>query len=294
MKMKHIYMINRYICRGRTDEITGRIRKACEDTRQDYVIEISDTPGESKACALRYRDSGYVITGVGGDGTINHLVNDFAGSDTILSFIPFGTGNDFFHGCREKLKDGINVSDIVRINDRYFINCACFGIDADIANDETFIHNRLIPRSMQFNAAAVSHFLTWRGGRHLRLEFNQETIEQDVTTVVSSNSRYYGGGYNIAPDSRIDDGLMDVCIADHLRKLNMARTILSMKNAGHLNNPAVRFIRTEKLVVNSDRPFAANIDGEPLVSDRFELEVVPGGCRIWFDRSFLKKCQVRL
>lgn len=290
--MRHIYMINRFHLLDKTDEISNRIRKACEDTGQEYVIEINKTPEESTACVLRYKDSGSVLTCVGGDGTINHLVNDVAGSDTVISFIPFGTGNDFFHACSERLKDGISVSDTVRINDRFFINAACFGIDADIANDEAFIHNRLIPRSMRFNAAAVYHFLTWKKGRHLRLEFDSEIIEKDFITVVASNSRYYGGGYNIAPDSRNDDGVMTVCIADHLKKLNMARTILSMKHAGHLNNPAVRIVRIKNLVISSDRPFAANIDGERLVSDRFELELLPKSCRIWFDRAFLQKCHV--
>ena len=107
--------------------------------------------------------------------------------------------------------------------------------------------------------------------------------------MVAANSNYYGGGYRISPESDIRDGRMEVYLVDALPKVNMARTILSIKKAGHLQNPALRLIRTGKLTISADEPFGANIDGEELIGDRFELEIIPKGMRLFFDHRFIEQ-----
>ena len=123
---------------------------------------------------------------------------------------------------------------------------------------------------MRYDAGVVYYFLTYKG-RKLKIEVNDRTIEKDVTTVVVANSNYYGGGYKVAPNSVINDGQMEVYIVDKLNKIKMANIILSMKDAGHLNNPALEVINTDRLLISADKPFKANIDGEALLSDRFEI-----------------------
>ena len=290
--MKYIYIVNRFKLGDKCDEIIRKLQRASKAFHRTYEIDIHDTIEDAKAAAARYKDMECVITAIGGDGSINLLLNELVGTKNILAYIPFGTGNDFFRANMETLEDGIYDVDIVRINDRYCINAACFGIDAEIANDEKFIHNRFIPQSMRFNAAVVYHFLTYRKGRHLKIVCEGEIVEKDYTTVVAANSQYYGGGYHISPGSKIDDGVMEVYLVDQLRKIQMARIILSMKNAGHLHHPALKMIRTGKLIITSDQPFAANIDGEPLLSDRFELELVPKGIRMEFNKAFIDQVRI--
>ena len=167
--MKYIYLVNRFHLGNKTDEVIHRLEEASEVLGRDYAVDVCETVEEARAVSEKYKDTEYVITAVGGDGTINYLVNALAGTGNILSFVPYGTGNDFFHTCMETLDDGIHEVDIVRVNDRYYINTICFGVDADIANDERFIHNRLIPRQLRFHAAAFYHFLTHKKGRRLKI-----------------------------------------------------------------------------------------------------------------------------
>lgn len=287
--MKYIYFVNRFSLRDETDAVMKRIKSASEEFHRDYTIEVSGS-AEEAVCAIRkYRDAGAVLTAVGGDGAIHHLLNGIVGTNNILSFVPCGTGNDFSRTCLETLEDGIHEIDLIRVNDRYCINTVCFGIDADIANDESFIHNRLIPRSMRFNAGVAWHFLTYGKGRVLTVECGKKTISRPFTTIVAANGRYYGSGYKVSPESLPDDGRMEVFLINRLKKLKMARLILSMKNAGHLNDPALHFIRTKKMVISSSRPVCANLDGEPLEASRFELELVPHGVRLEFDRGFMER-----
>ncbi|MDO5133582.1 MAG: diacylglycerol kinase family protein [Eubacteriales bacterium] len=353
--MKYIYFINRFSLRENTNAVITGLKTASEEFHRDYQIEVSDTPEEAVRAIRRYRDGEAVLTAVGGDGSIHHLLNGLAGTKNILSFVPFGTGNDFFRTCMEAYgsnntgseetdtgipgskqvnsgKSGskeaevraagsesdikaagsegaetgasgtneayleesegcIHEIDLIRINDRYSINTICFGIDADIANDETFIHNRLIPRSMRFNAGVVYHFLTFGKGRLLKVKCGEETFTKRFTTVIAANGRYYGCGYRVSPGSSLEDGVMDVYLIDRVRKIKMARLILSMKNAGHLKDPALRLLRTGKLTISSPVPILANVDGEPLPASRFVLELVPKGARLEFDRRFIERAR---
>ena len=144
---------------------------------------------------------------------------------------------------------------------------------------------------MRFNAGVIGHFLRYKRGRRLRIESNGEVREGNFATVIAANCRYYGSGYHVSPHSSLDDGMMDVLEAGPLPKLRMARLILKMKKARHLDSPDLKIYETDRLVVSSAVPFKANIDGEPLLGDRFELEMVPRAIRLDFNRDLIMRCR---
>ena len=286
--MKYLYIVNRFYFKEKTDEIIDRLKKVSDKTGREYEIIVNDTVADALKNKELFKDSECIVTALGGDGSVNLILNAIVDTKNILAYIPIGTGNDFYRANSEDLENGLHEVDLIRINDRYCINITCFGIDADIANDERFIHNKLIPESMRYNAAVVYHFLIYKG-RHMKVECNGETIEGDFTTIVVANSKYYGSGYKVSPFSKIDDGLMEVYLVDKLNKPSMARVITSMKDASHLKNKAVRSLQTDKLVISAEEPFEANIDGEILKSDRFEIAIVPKKIRLDFDADFIRQ-----
>ena len=286
--MKYIYIINQFHLKEKAPLLIEKLETVSKQLHRDYEICVNATPKDVKKTLSAFKDSENIITCVGGDGSINLLLNDLIGTKNILSFIPQGTGNDFYHYCKDNLSDGFHDVDIIRINDRYFINVACFGIDADIANDDNFIHNRFIPRSMRYNAGVVYYFLTYRA-RAMKIKVNDQLIEKDFTTVVAGNAQYYGNGYHVTPNGDVKDGVMEVLLADKVNKAAMAKLILSMKDSSHLKNPAVQIFSCRKLEVSADQPFQANIDGEPLKASHFELEVLPKGFRIYLDYDFINR-----
>ena len=285
--MKYIYILNRFNLKNKSEKMIKKLRETSEKHERDYQIIINENPEDAKNCTNQFQDTEYIITSIGGDGSINLLLNDLIHTKNILSFIPYGTGNDFYRFCKEKLNDGIHEVDIVKINERYFINVACFGIDADIANDDSFIHNPLIPSSMRYNAGVVYYFLSYHP-RHLKIEVDDQIIDKKVTTAVIGNAQYYGGGYHVSPYGDIKDGFLELIVADKLNKIAMAKVILSMKDAGHLKPPAVSSYKTKRIVISCKEKVNANIDGEALEADRFEIEVLPKAFKIDFDNSFIE------
>lgn len=288
----YVYLVNKFNLKEDTDEMIRRLKEVSEEFRRDYEIIINETPEDAAAVIPRFKDTEYVITAIGGDGSINRLLNNLVGTRNILSFIPAGTGNDFARACMQNMENGVHPVDLIRVNDRYCINVACFGIDADIANDDTFIHNKYIPRAMRFNAGVLHHFLHHKKGRLLKVSCKGRSEVRHFTTVIAANNQYYGCGYHVSPGSRIDDGMMDVFLARSLKKIKMALLILSMKHAGHMHSPSLKILRLKKMTISAPVPFKANIDGEPLSGRHFVLEVVPKAIRIDFDREFIERVRL--
>ena len=291
--MKYIYLVNRFIYKEKTEMLINCLDEVSRQFNRDYEIVINDDLKSAKENARKFKDNQYIITSIGGDGAINLLLNDIVHTNNILSYIPMGTGNDFYRSNLDDLKDGIHDVDVVKINDYYYINIACFGMDADIANDDRFIHNKYIPKSMRYNVGLVYYYFTYKP-KNLSVIINDQTIKQDITSVVVANAKYYGGGYHVAPNSKIDDGLLEVYVVDKLNKLQMADIILSIQSGKHLKNPALKSFTAKKLSILSDQPINANMDGEDILADRFDIEIIPKAIKLDINFNFINEIHKKI
>lgn len=285
--MKYVFLVNQFSLKDETEGVIERIKIICEKLNQsNYVIEVNSLSESTEDILARYKNSKDIIFAIGGDGTINRVLNGIVGTENTLGFIPYGTGNDFYRYQKEQGIDGFEKIDLVRINDKYFINVACFGIDADIANEDDIIHSNWIPKSQRYNVGVLYHFLKYKA-RRMQVLIDGEEIAKEFTTIAVCNAKYYGGGYKIGPNSDLKDGVIEVYLVDKLNKINMARLILSMKDAGHEKSSKVRKITTKSLSISSDTPVSCNIDGEALTASNFEIEVIPGGIDIYYNQELI-------
>ena len=286
--MRYVFLINSFSIKNDVDKLIDSISKACEELELDYKIEVNSPNKSTEKILDSYKLDNSVIIAVGGDGTINRVLNKLVGTKNVLGYIPYGTGNDFYRTNKELLEQGINNIDLIRINHRYFINVACFGIDADIANNEDIIHSKLIPKSQRYNASIVKNFLNYKP-RHLTIYADGERYEGDYTTVALCNARYYGGGYKIGTNALLDDGLIDVYMADKMPKLEMAKLILGMKKGKHENHPLLKVVKAKKLFINSKESITCNIDGDKLSDRCFDVEVIPNGISVYYNQELIDK-----
>jgi len=285
--MKYIFILNSF---GKRDikNLYRKIQVVAQSLNLNYCIEVNSSNLSTEDILKKYKSTRNIIVAVGGDGMINKVLNGIVDTNNLLSYIPYGTGNDFHKTVKEILPYGRSSIDLVQINDKYFINIACFGIDADIANDDTFIHNEFIPRKLRYNAGVIYHFLKYEA-RNIEIAFDEKIIEDYYTTVVVCNSRYYGGGYKISPSSILNDGLLEVYLVKELDKLNMAKTILSMKDGSHENSPYIKKVLAERLTISSKLPISSNIDGEILTAKEFKIEVHPKEIEIFNNQELIEK-----
>ena len=283
--MKYIFVINSYTLKDEINEVIHRIKDFCVKNNMEFEVEINNEDNSTEDIVKKYKKCGYTIVAVGGDGMINRVLNTLVGTNNTLGFIPCGTGNDFYRSVSKEMKNEIEECDVIKINDRYFINVACFGIDADVANNKGLIKSKIIPKSQRYNVSVINSFLKYEP-RHFILKINNEEIEGDFATVAVCNGGYYGSGYNISPNFKVNNGLIDVYALEDDNKFNIMKMILSMKKGKHEKYKKVHKFQTNRLTIISNKEINSNIDGEELESKKFNIEV-KGKIKIYINKELI-------
>ena len=283
--MKYIFVINSFTLKDEINEVIHRIKDFCVKNNMEFEVEINNEDNSTEDIVKKYKKCGYTIVAVGGDGMINRVLNALVGTNNTLGFIPCGTGNDFYRSVSKEMKNEIEECDVIKIDDRYFINVACFGIDADVANNKGLIKSKIIPKSQRYNVSVINSFLKYEP-RHFILKINNEEIEGDFATVAVCNGGYYGSGYNISPNFKLNNGLIDVYAVEDDNKFNIMKMILSMKKGKHEKYKKVHKFQTNRLTIISNKEINSNIDGEELESKKFNIEV-KGKIKIYINKELI-------
>ena len=286
--MKYIFLVNSFSLKSKTNKIVSVLNDVVNELGMKYVIEVNSENYSTEDILNKYRNKKYTIICLGGDGTINRTLNGIVGTKNILGYIPFGTGNDFYRTNKELLKSGNNKIDLIKINDKYFINVACFGIDADIANTDNIIHSKFIPKTARYNLSIISNFLKYKP-RYFKVIVDDKEYNNYYSTIVVCNAKYYGGGYKINPKANLNDGIFELYLVSKVNKLKMAKLILSTKSGNHINNNNIRIIGSDKLILESDDVVNANIDGDIISSDRFNIELIKSGIEVYYNQELIDK-----
>ena len=162
---------------------------------------------------------------VGGDGSINSVMQGLVNTDHQLSVIPLGTGNDFVRMMHDEsdpvkcLKKSLNGTieriDTIQVNDRYFVNTACFGVDSIIANH---VHDTpnipLVPQSKSYIVGILQHVFKYDYAPIAIYENGKELFNGPATLCTLNNGRFYGGGFEITPVADYKDGYMNIVLYD--------------------------------------------------------------------------------
>ncbi|MDX1650019.1 MAG: diacylglycerol kinase family lipid kinase, partial [Myxococcota bacterium] len=97
----------------------------------------------------------------------------------------------------------------------------------------------------------------------------------------AANGRYFGGGMRIAPDARLDDGLLDAVVVPDRPALRALRQLPRLYRGTHLGLDGVVHARGRVLEVDAEAGAARlEVDGEPLGAAPVRIEVLPGALRL--------------
>lgn len=127
---------------------------------------------------------------------------------------------------------------------------ACFGIDADIANDKGVRSNNILLKKYKYIISLLKNFYKYKP-KEFMININGKKIKSKFTTIAICNGMYYGRGFNIGPNSLINNDYIDVYIINELDKLNMFKLILKMKKGKHEHSKYVKKFSVKNLTIKS-------------------------------------------
>ena len=262
----HVFIINSKAGKKNFNLISEVINEYCITVGVNYSIRcVYDKEDTCKIIdEYKLRDD-VVVYSVGGDGTLNQIINCIANTKLRLNVVPAGTGNDFYKSLIDFKNNKI---DLGKVNDKYFINVASFGIDAEIANTANILKEKNIKSDLVYPIGIFSNFFTYNA-----LNININNLNKLITILTICNGRFYGGKFNIAPEASLDDGMFDVCEVQKINKLNNLKLILKLIKAKHITDNNLSFYRTDSIKVESNNDLICNLDGEIIKGKNFDFSI---------------------
>jgi YegS/Rv2252/BmrU family lipid kinase len=281
---------------------TGRRWPAIEGKLRSLLppfdVAFSERPLHATAIAREATGRYGCIALVGGDGTVNEVVNGLVAddrplrADLTLGIIPRGTGADFvrtlgiprdLEGAAERLAMGkVREIDVGKVRYRspdgseavrYFLNEGEIGMGA-AASDRVNRSSKRLGGRLSFLRATLITALSYRP--HLvNLSLDGAPAQQMLlTNVWLANGQYSGGGIHMAPRARLDDGLLDVVCIGSLSRLQTVIFLPKLRSGAFIDLPQVTYLTARRIEAESEVPVLIEVEGEAIGSLPATFELI--------------------
>ncbi|NUN08541.1 MAG: diacylglycerol kinase family lipid kinase [Ignavibacteriaceae bacterium] len=248
--------------------------------------------GDARQFADKLKETpGLLFIVLGGDGTINEVINGLGEkSKVIFTVLPIGSGNDF---CKtagysrdiDQLIERISNPVIRPIDsgllqftsksqqfslNRYFVSSSGLGFDglvAKISNRKSILKGILLYLSSVI--VALGRF------KPVEIEalIDEETIRGKKFLVSLGNGKTSGGGFLLTPEAELDDGLLDVCIADDISNFRVFTLLPKAINGSHIREKEIYYAKFSKMELKIKTGFIIHYDGEVMECEPGILKV---------------------
>lgn len=296
--MKFVFVINPVAGNDDKAKIFSRIKSTFRQIDDEMIIEETHARGDAKRIAMEYSEKygkDCVIVSCGGDGTVHEITNGLAGTDTPVMILPLGTGNDFakkLYGTKKinvenviksfglysgKIKYDVKPIDVIDYNGEKGVNVMSFGLDTRVETIGRRIAGRFSFLGHQAYNIAVLPVLLQPIHYNISFEINcvdrdtgeeyiLKEIDKDYALFAICNASYYGGGFCPAPNSVLDDGLLDVALFDGM-SLADAIPLVPKYSSGKANQETSKFctnafVTGGRIWMEDGSSLMGNCDGE--------------------------------
>ena len=278
MKSKNLIISNPLAGTKNNSKVVDRLLAALAPTQTDTRLCETKFRGHGEILAKDASVDGIsTIIALGGDGTINEVVNGIKLSDSNrkqpnLCILPVGRCNNFAKSLNISNDVSLLVNlltskstrtvDLGKIGERYFLTVAAFGFDAQVAE---YVDAGYHPKFLKGTFAYLYGFIATLPGyvsKNVMLSGDFGSLEMPVFLVAIANTSTYGGGFNIAPGATPFDGILNLCIVKHVSKLEVLKVLPLVFAGKHTSHPSVLSRITKTLDIQTDIPGWIWADGE--------------------------------
>lgn len=236
-----------------------------------------------------------VAFAMGGDGTLNEVVNGVYGSETAVGVLPLGTANVW------ALEMGLPLNNLVRaaqlqakarvqtvdvgiargkgFSPRAFVLWCGVGLDASVIRQvERDRFNKRRFGKLFFIALGIREALQYRG-RRVNVTVDGVSYRRRVLLALTSNAQLYGALVRIPPDARIDDGLLDLVLLHGDNALHTAWHFIRLGMGFFEREPDIERFRGRHIEIRGDA-LPVHVDAEPIGTTPADILIKPRALRV--------------
>ncbi|NBG87908.1 diacylglycerol/lipid kinase family protein [Isachenkonia alkalipeptolytica] len=233
-----------------------------------------------------------LIISVGGDGTLNEVVNGLMESERKipLAIYPTGTVNDFasFFEISTKVQDFYRMIqhgrekwvDAGKANDHYFINVAAGGKITEVAHKVSSDSKTILGRMAYILEGARDFPREIFKPVQLKLSVDGEMVEREVLFFLVSNTQFVGGFKQLMNRAKIDDGKLDLLMVEKLPVKDFFNIFVKAFNGSHIDHPKVYYKYVEEVTIMAEPAMEIDVDGEYLGNTPAQISVIKKAVKI--------------
>ena len=297
--MKTELIINLTAGGGKPRPHLKTIFKYLKENGFNFKVSYTSHHGEAIELAQKAADKGMdLIVSIGGDGTVNEIVNGIMKSknDPSLGIIPLGWANDFIkstdipsdiiEACQILVRGKIKKIDIGVINSHiYFANICGVGFDAEVAllaNQMKSKHPNLrILSAFVYVFATVKKLLSPFSYHNVKIKFDGQEIHSKILFIAISNGKIYGGRFKITPEAILDDGLLEICLVEEMGRFKYLSIIPKVFKGTHASIKGISFYKAKEVVIESSETTLAQVSGEVIEGQKkFIITLLPKSLKL--------------
>lgn len=241
-------------------------------------IDLRLTGAPMQAYEFAKEDEGEdIIISIGGDGTLNEVVNGIVESNkkVKLAIISSGTVNDFatameiptdiYEIYEMLIQEKTKKVDVGMAGDKAFINVAAGGLMTDIAYTVTEEKKTILGRTAYY-IEGLKEFAklgdkTKKNHFKLKIKTEDLELEEDILVFICANSMSVGG-FEVAPHATVDDGLIDILMVKDLDLADIPKLVRSFTKGKHTAHEKIVYLQAKEFTLDSDEEIIIDVDGE--------------------------------
>jgi YegS/Rv2252/BmrU family lipid kinase len=272
-----------------------KIEKILEEGSFEVTSCIPKDLAEQKQYLEMAADNYDIVVAVGGDGTINNVINGLESGSCDLGFIPLGSENCIarylgisenpIKACQVIIGRKCKIVDLGIINNRYFLGFASLGFDAGIIHDfEKSPKIKRLSRGQRFLNVPI-HILygTKKFFETQPVKMEVEADNREIPGgywILFGNIPEYAAGWRLFPKAEIDDGLLDLIIGKNKDIFNTLKYVIASKTGKHLSLPDLSYDRAKNVKITSGEPVKIQADGEYIGTTPAIIKTMPKALKV--------------
>ncbi|MBV8734932.1 MAG: diacylglycerol kinase family lipid kinase [Solirubrobacterales bacterium] len=263
------------------------VRRRLAEFGLEVQVAATESADHAAALARAAAQAGEEVVAFGGDGMVRIAASAVHGTDAVLGILPGGRGNDFaaalgiprdpIAACEVIAGGTARPVDAGLLDDRLFVGVASIGLESEvtpIVNAAPRVGGRAV-----YVVATLYGLARWSPARFdLDVDGDRYTFTGYLAAV--ANSGRFGGGMRLAPDARLDDGLLDLVVIEHVSRLRFVRATPKVFKGSHASEPNVLMRKASSVRLDADRQFAVYADGDELGKTPARVTAIPSAFKL--------------